>query len=419
MSEQKVLKFPKNFLWGVSTSAYQIEGGAENDWSRREKTGGAKVAIETPLTPACPAGRPLYKGGEDFICGQACDSYHRYEEDLDLVKNLHCGAYRIGLEWARIEPRPGEFDQAEIEHYRQVLLAFKKRGIKSVVTLWHWTNPLWLADSGGWANREVVKHLARYTEIVAQGLGDLIDYWLTINEPMVYLLNSYVRGKWPPQKKNIFLAWRVWRNLIKAHRKAYSVIHQGLPEAKVGLTMLTNYFAPARRWCPAERLLAGLANYFWNDCFVCKLAGQYDFLGLDYYFHDRIIWYPPFVKNLNTQITDMGWEIYPRGIYQVLKNYQKFGVPLYIMENGLADATDSQRAQFIIEHLKYLHQAIKDGVDARGYFHWSLLDNFEWSEGFGPKFGLYAVDRRTLARWPRPSAGVYAEICQNNEIRIE
>src|SRR3989338_8022333 len=402
----RIFKFSKDFLWGVSTSAYQIEGGINNDWSRWElevKSRKSKVESENA----------------DFICGRACDSYNRYEEDLNLVKNLNCGAYRMGLEWSRLEPEPGKFNLAEIEHYRKVLLAFKGRGIKSAVTLWHWTNPLWLAKLGGWANPEVVRRFADYTKLVARELGGLIDYWLTINEPMIYIVNGYITGKWPPNKKRLLAVWRVYNNLIKAHQASYKIIHEKFPKAPVGLTMLTNYFEPAHRWNPLEITFAKLANHYWNDRFIKNLKNKFDFLGLDYYFHDRLVWHPPFIKNLNEKVTDMGWEIYPAGIYQVLKNYHKFKKPLYIMENGLADAADKQRVKFIADHLKYVHQAIREGIDVKGYFHWSLMDNFEWALGFEPKFGLYAVDRKTLARTPRPSARVYGEICKNNQVRIE
>lgn len=400
MEGQTMLKFPKGFIWGVSTSAYQVEGGISNDWSRWEKP------------------QAEIKNSNNFVCGPACDSYNRYEEDLILVKNLNCGAYRVGIEWARLEPEEGKFSQTEIEHYRKVLLAFRAKGIKSVVTLWHWTSPAWLADLGGWSNPKAIKYFLRYTEMVIKELGDLVDYWVTINEPMVYLSNGYIVGKWPPGKKSFFEAWKTYNNLVKAHRLSFEAIHKNYPEAKVGLTMLVNYFEPAHKWNLMEIIFAKLASHCWNDRFIKKLNGNYDFLGMDYYFHDRIIWYPPFKKNLNKEVTDMGWEIYPQGIYQVLKNYSKFKKPLFIMENGLADQSDKKRGRFIIEHLSYVHRALEDGVDVRGYFHWSLLDNFEWSEGFEPKFGLYSVDRKTFARAPRPSAKIYAEICKNNVVRV-
>jgi len=400
----KILKFPPDFLWGVSTSAYQIEGGINNDWSRWEK-------IEMRDERG--------ENRENNICGPACDSYNRYEEDLALVKNLNCGAYRMGLEWSRLEPEPGKFNQAEIEHYQKVLKAAKKMNLKIVLTLWHWTNPVWLAAQGGWASGKAVEHFTRYVELVRREFGSYVDYWVTINEPMVHAANGYLNGKFPPNKRNIFKALRVCRNLIKAHQAAYKIIHDQQSEAQVGLTMLTNYFEPARGWCLIEKSIARLANYFWNDRFVKKLNGRYDFLGLDYYFHDRIIWRPPFKKNLNKETTDLGWEIYPAGILEVLKNYAKFNKPLFIMENGLADEGDTKRAKFITDHLKYVHEAIKRGLNVRGYFYWSLIDNFEWAEGFKPKFGLYAVNYKTFARRPRPSARVYAEICKNNQIRVD
>lgn len=418
----KILKFPSGFLWGVSTSAYQIEGGIDNDWSRWEKSEARRKKLSAQGGSAS-GGEAEGKNSDDFVCGQACDSYNRYEEDLALVKDLNCGAYRMGLEWARLEPEQGKFNRAEIDHYRKVLKAAKRQGLKVVLTLWHWTNPLWFAALGGWADKGAVEYFARYVKLMVRELGNLVDYWVTINEPMVAMAKGYLSGKFPPNKKNVWQARRVYNNLIKAHQAAYKIIHEnppaGGPETKVGLTMLTNFFQPARRWCLTERLIAKIANYFWNDRFVKKLKNKFDFLGLDYYFHDRIVWYPWFRKNLNRELTDMGWEIFPAGISQVLKNYAKFKKPLFIMENGLADENDQKRAKFIIDHLKYVHQAISQGIDVRGYFYWSLMDNFEWADGFGPKFGLFSVNRKTFVRAPRPSAKVYAEICKNNRLRVD
>jgi len=408
MPKQKILKFPQGFLWGASTSAYQIEGGNANDWSEWEKS---EVRIKELKAKG--------KNPADYICGRACDSYNRYEEDLDLVKNLNCGAYRMGLEWSRVEPEEDKFDMAEIEHYKKVLQAAKARNLKIVLTLWHWTNPVWLAQSEGWANKKAVEYFARYTELVVRELGEEVDYWVTLNEPMVHIGNGYLTAKFSPNKKNIWQALKAYNNLIKAHQASYEIIHKKFSKTKAGLTMLANFFEPAHKWNPVEIIFAKLANHCWNERFVRKLKNKFDFLGLDYYFHYRIVWYPPFVKNKNEKITDMGWEIYPRGIKQVLKNYGKFKRPLYIMENGIADADDNQRVEFITEHLKYVCQAIREGVDVHGYFYWSLLDNFEWAEGYWPKFGLYAVDRKTFKRTARPSAKVYAEICKSNEVRVD
>jgi beta-glucosidase len=407
MSEEKI-EFPQDFLWGVSTSAYQIEGGIVNDWSQWENSPARKKELERQG-----------KNPQDYICGRACDSYHRYKEDLDLAVSLNCGAYRMGVEWARIESREGEFDDQEIEHYKKVLDEAKKRNLQVVLTLWHWTNPTWVAEKGGWANKEVVKDFTRYAAAIIKELGDRVDYWVTLNEPMVHISNGYLSGKFPPNKKNIFQARRTFNNLVRAHNKTYKLIHQFYPDSRVSITKLTNDFQPARRWCPIEAGLAKLFHYFWNERFLRRIKDNLDYIGVDYYFHDRIIWHPPFKQNKNKQVTDMGWEIYPKGIYNVLKYLSKYDKPLLILENGLADAKDNKRADFIQEHLQYVYQAIQEGVDARGYFHWSLLDNFEWAEGFWPKFGLYEVDRNTFERRPRESSRVYAEICETNKLRIK
>jgi len=406
-NSQKILKFPKNFLWGVSTSAYQIEGGIINDWSQWEKS---EIRIKKLKREG--------KNPDDFICGQACDSYNRYEEDAKLVKGLNCGAYRLGIEWARIEPEEGKWDRKEIEHYRKVLENLKDNNLKVVLTLWHWTNPVWLADISGWANRKTIDYFFRYTEFIVDELGDLVDYWVTLNEPIVHVANGYLSGKFPPNKKSPLKACRVFGNLVKAHKAACKIIHNRYPQAKVGITQLVNYFEPTRKWCPIESGLAKFLHYFGNDKFLEEIKRSLDFIGVDYYFHDRIVWYPPFQKNKNERVTDMGWEIYPEGIYYILKFLAKFKKPVIVMENGLADAEDNQRVYFIKEHLKYVHKAINEGIDVRGYFLWSLLDNFEWAHGWSPKFGLYKVDRKTFKRTVRPSAKVYAEICRNNYIKI-
>lgn len=402
------LIFPDNFLWGVSTSAYQIEGGIENDWSEWEKE---RVKSEKFKVKKLNA--------EDFICGSACDSYNRYKEDVGLAKDLGCKSFRLGIEWARIEPHKGVYNYKEIEHYRNVLKEIKDSGLKTVVTLWHWTNPIWLTYCRhGWAQKETVEHFSRYVELIVKELGDLVDFWITLNEPMIHVFNGYLFGKFPPAKKNPFLAIKVFKNLVDAHKASFDIIHKKYPKAQVSITALVNYFEPARKWCLIERLFSWLAHYIWNDCFLQRIKNHLDFIAFDYYFHYRIIWRPPFKKNLKKEITDMGWEIYPEGIYHVIKYLSYFKKPIYVMENGLADADDSRRSDFIVNHLRYVHKAITEGADVRGYFHWSLLDNFEWAAGWEPKFGFYEVDRKTFVRKPRPSVDIYKQICKNNKLNF-
>ncbi len=421
MSKEKVLKFPEGFLWGTSTSAYQIEGGIVNDWSEWEKKNAERLAKKAKHYWQDWQKEKFLEmlDKKNYICGKACDSYNRYEEDFDLAKSLNNNAIRFGIEWARIEPEKGKFNMKEIEHYRKVLQSAKQRNLKTVLTLWHWTNPIWLAEAGGWSNKKVVDYFARYTELIVKELGDLVDYWVTLNEPLMHIGHGYLDGKFPPNKKaNIMGTIKVFYNLVNSHKESYKIIHNTYPEAKVSIAMTTGYFEPAHKWNLIEVLIAKLGHYFRNDWYLNKIKNYFDYIGVNYYHHDRMVWYPPFKKNLNEKINDRGWEIYSEGIYHVLKNYIKYNKPMIILENGTADAEDNHRAKFISDHLKYVHQAIQEGADVQGYFYWSLLDNFEWAEGFWPKFGLYAVDRKTFKRTARPSARVYAEICKNNELVI-
>lgn len=406
--KKKILKFPKNFLWGASTSAYQIEGGITNDWTAWEMSNKRL--------------RELKKKGlkaNDYICGKACDSYNRYEEDAGLLKKINCNSYRLSLEWSRLEPVEGEFNEEEFEHYKKNLRLLKKNNIKVILTIWHWTNPIWLSLEGGWSKKKVVRYYSRFVAKVVDELGDLVDYWVTLNEPMVHAFNGYLVGKFPPRKKNLLLARKVFNNLILAHKRAYGIIHDKYPRAQVGIAKLTNDFDPARWWCPAEWLLAKVFNYFWNDEFLIRIKKHMDYVGADYYFHNRIVWYPPFRRNKNKEVTDMGWEIYPKGIYNILKYLKRFKKPIIILENGLADSEDKKRKDFIVNHLEYVHKAISEGIPVKGYFHWSLIGNFEWAYGFSSKFGLFTVDRETFERKMRPSAKTYAKICKNNSIELK
>jgi len=400
------LAFPKGFLWGTAVSAYQTEGGVINDWSEWEKSPARIASLKKQgLEP------------NDFICGPACDFYRRYKEDFDLCQKLNNNAIRLGIEWARIEPAKGVWDVEAINHYREVLAAAKEHGLKVVLTLWHWTSPAWIAKDGGWANKKIVSHFLRFVDLAVKEYGTAVDYWVTLNEPMVPIGWGYIKGCAPPGKKfSFYQAARVFFNLARAHNQAYKIIHKHFKDAQVGIAQLTNHFEPARHWFFVEVFFARLFRFFHQDFFYFLIKRRLDFIGLNYYHHDRIVWYPPFRRNRNERQSDLGWEIYPAGIYAVLINLARFKKPIIITENGLADSQDRQRGQFIIEHLDNVHQAISAGADVRGYFHWSLLDNFEWNKGWAPKFGLYRLDRDTFWRTPRPSAKIYAEICRNNRL---
>jgi len=405
----KNLQFPEGFLWGASTSPHQVEGGNINDWSQWER-------LPARIYELKKAG----KNPDDFISGQACDSYNRYEEDFDLAIALNNNAHRLGADWARIIPEKGKIDMNEVGHYKKVLLALKKRGLKVNFTLWHWPFPLWIAEQGGWANKKTIKYFSEYADIMSRELGEYVDFWVTMNEPMLHVGLGYIASKFPPNKKKNFVgAISAANNMARAHKESYKIIHKNCPAAQIGITMLTGYFEPNRKWHLMDLAAAKIGNYVRNNWFQNKIRGYFDFVGINYYHHIRLSCIPPFIRNEDKVVSDFGWEIYPEGIYHVLMNYKKYKKPIYVLENGVADAKDKLRKDFIINHLKYVHQAIYKGADVRGYFHWSLLDNFEWADGYAMKFGLHSVDRKTFKRTPRPSAKAYGEICKRNSIIIE
>ncbi len=389
--------FPSSFLWGAATSAHQVEGGNHNDWSEWEKLG-------------------LVKNQEQS--GRAADHYHRFKEDFALAKELGHNAHRFSIEWSRIQPRPGFFDVAAIDHYRQVLEELRRLGIEPIVTLHHFTNPLWVSEYGAWGASRSIDDFGHYVQAIVKELGHLVTYWITINEPTVYTSLGYLSDVWPPQRNNVLAAWTAIRHLAKAHKLAYRIIHRHFPYAKVGVANNLNDFVPSRPANLLDKGLARFADYWHNRWWLDEIHDTQDFIGLNYYFRHPFRFKPTF--NLATfltpesdpqaQKTDLGWEIHPIGMVRVLKWLAEYKRPIIITENGLADADDKLRSKFIQDHVAVLATAIADGIDIRGYLHWSLIDNFEWREGFAPRFGLITVDYQTMARTIRPSAYEYKKI---------
>lgn len=400
----------KNFYWGAATSAHQVEGGNINDWSEWEKENSARLAKEA-LNKRYPDyvlndyPGPLRR--ENYISGRACDHYNRFETDFNIAKSLGHNAHRLSIEWSRIEPEEGRFNEQEIEHYRQVFNALKMCGLEPFVTLWHFTNPLWIKNMGGWTNKKTIFHFTRYAERMAAEFQNEVKFWITINEPLVYAGNAYLQGVWPPQKKSLLRYMNVLSNLTSAHIKAYKSIKKINPKIQIGIAKNNIYFEGRGVNAP----LASLAGWWWNERFLDDIKDHQDFIGLNYYFHNKVRGLK-FNQNDNKQTSDMGWEIYPEGIYNVLSNLAKYKKPIFITENGLADAKDTKRADFIKNVLKWVAKAVKEGVDVRGYFYWSLLDNFEWNKGFWPRFGLVEIDHKTLERKIRPSALSYKKLIE-------
>ncbi|MFH2063305.1 MAG: glycoside hydrolase family 1 protein [bacterium] len=403
-------KFPEGFLWGTATSSHQVEGGnVANDWYLWEKAGHVT---------------------DGQVSGQACDQYNRYEEDLDLAAELGNNAHRLSIEWSRVETSDGQFDQDEILHYRRVLEALRKRGVTVMVTLWHFTLPQWFAERGGWESRDAVSKFARYADRMAAELGDLVDLWITINEPIVYLGQSYGTGAWPPGRRSVWRLVRVFMRLAHAHRAAYVTLHRRLDSdgyrARVGIAKNVVTYEPYRRYSEVDSLFIRLADRLFNHQFFIWTRKRHDFIGVNYYFHYRIRYRPTKVSSFfhevhteNREVSDLGWEINPDGMFDALMSMSRYGLPIYVTENGIASADDGKRPRALVGMVKEVYHAIKAGVDVRGYFHWSLLDNFEWEKGYDGRFGLVAVDFKTQQRTPRRSFYVYQDICRNNGIRHE
>lgn len=426
---KNILRFPNNFYWGSSTSAHQVEGNNHNDWTVWERKNAKKLAFDARFKwENWQQGRfPEMFRKENYLSGRACDHYNRFKEDFDIAKSLGQNAHRLSIEWSRIEPQKGKFNKKEIEHYRKVINALKRRGLKPFVTLWHWTNPFWIRNIGGWENKKTIEYYERYVANITNELGKGVKFWLTLNEPTVYLTKSYITGAWPPQKRSLFSFDKAYKNMAQGHVRAYKTIHKACPNAQISFSNNISFVEPKHKFCLADQAMAKIYRYFGGERMYKLTDGNYDFVALQYYFHDVLCIYKIFrylasgnshEGEENEIEDDLGWPIYPQGIYQVLKNLQKYDKPIYITENGLADKEDGVRAKFIKENLFWVHKAIKEGVDVRGYFYWSLLDNFEWDKGFWPRFGLVEADYKTMKRKIRPSAREYGKICKSNQLEF-
>lgn len=427
------LRFPADFVWGVASSSHQMEGGnTNNQWSAWEERGGIATGERA---------------------GRACDWWEHAEDDFDRARALGVNGLRLGLEWSRIEPEEGRWDDGALARYRTMLQALRGRGIEPLVTLHHFTNPLWLEGAGAFASARVVPLFARYAARCVDALGDLCDFWCTVNEPNVYASLGYLLGTWPPGRTGDALAVvRVQANLLRAHAAAYRAIHAAQPAARVGLAHHIRIFDPARPTSPLDRCAAAGQDAAFNALVLSALTrgraggplalvagdlravrGTYDYVGVNYYSRELVAFDPrrptellgrrftrPGAERMDggasaTQHETFG-EIYPDGLRRVALRLAALGRPIYVTENGTADAADDRRSAALVRTLAALHQALGQGVPVRGYYHWSLVDNFEWAEGWSARFGLIALDPATQVRTPRPSAEVYSRICHANAL---
>ena len=412
-------QFPKNFYWGSATSAHQVEGGNHNDWSEWEKENAKRLAREAEGRFGYLSNWTKIKieaqNPQNYISGRACDHYNRYEEDFDIVKSLGHNAHRFSIEWSRIEPDEGKFNEKEIEHFRNVLKALRARGIEPFVTLWHWTQPIWIADIGGWENKKTIDHFLRYIEKIVGELKENVKFWIVLNEPNIYTGFGFVKGSHPPGRRNIFKALKVYLNLLKTQKRSYEIIHKIDQDVEVGIANSFMHFEEKNNFF-LNKSIKNIVNYFWNFWFLNKIGKELDFIGCNYYSRQLV---GIIGKKVGLgEVSDLGWEIFPRGIYLVIKKLEKYKKPIYITESGIADANDEKRAKFIKDHLYWVGMAIKEGSDVRGYFHWSLLDNFEFPEarGFWPRFGLVEINYETMERKIRSSAWEYKKIIDGKDL---
>lgn len=397
--------FPKRFLWGASTAAHQVEGGLHNQWTVWELENAKSLAARASyqfgdLDNWSDISREA-KNPHNYVSGRAVDHLRHYEEDFDIVKDLGFNSFRFSIEWSRIEPREGSWDAAAIDYYRQYLRALKKRGIVPVVTLFHFTLPVWFAKKGGFEKWGNVKYFVRFVEKVLDELGDDVTWIITINEPTVYVSQSYWNGDWPPNKTGKLRGLEVLRNLIYAHKQIYRLTRRNT-RWKVSMAHhLMHFYAGDDAWL--SRVSAWVADLVANRYVVRRVRRMSDFLGVNYYCSHRIYGYR--AHNPEDDVNDLGWDMQPGDIEYVLEDmYERYRLPILITENGLADPKDEKRKWWVAETLRAMDAAMKKEVKLLGYLHWSLLDNFEWDKGFWPKFGLVHVNRATMQRTVRPSA---------------
>lgn len=411
------MSYPHGFLWGASTASHQVEGGTNNQWTAWEHEQAEQLAATAQKRlgwlPNWQTIAPQATDPQNYLSANGVEHFSRHKQDFDLLSKLGMNTFRFGIEWSRIEPESGTWDEAGIEYYRQVLQALKKRGITPVLTLWHWTMPEWFTQKGGLEKRSNLIHFDRYVQKVLSEFGSEVQYVITLNEPTVYAGLSYHSGEWPPQRKNALLCWRVMRNLALAHKRAYHIAKTLAPHAHVGVAAQLAEMRPYKNNL-LNKAVVRIRQYAWNWWFLDRIKKQQDFIGLNFYFTEYITWRGA-IKNPPKPVSDLGWYMEPAGIEPLLQKLShRYHKPIIITENGLADAADSQRTWWLQQTMQALESALANGVDLRGYLHWSLLDNFEWAYGWWPQFGLVHVDRTTMQRTIRPSARWYADYIQKH-----
>lgn len=461
----ETLTFPAGFYWGAAISGHQAESQQASDWTAFEDD----VVRERRFEAGDGYGTTRPGHIRDFgrwpaaVRRDKAGFESHYAEDIAAAASMGLNAVRISIEWARLFPRAGMTEPAPegVAYYQRVIAAMKARRITPFVTLFHYVAPRWFfepdaAGRRGWERHDALEHWGRFVAAVADRFIPDVEQWCTLNEPMVYLYSGYIDGVYPPleHRADAAAAADVYAALLEAHALAYRTLHRVAAErharANVGITQAAQAFAPLRNWHPADRAIAGLVTQAWNwdfldairsgrmritasdvDRAIAGLAGTQDYVGINYYTRVYIrgdLWHPTQPAVLyrdpaqpGEPVNDMGWTLYPHGLYTVLTDAaRRYGKPLFILENGTADhaADDVGRQRYIAAHVREVWLAIhQGGADVRAYIEWSLIDNFEWVDGFGPRLGLIAVDYENgWRRTPRASAALFGEIARSNAL---
>ena len=412
MITEKKKAFPKHFLWGAATSVHQIEGNLHNQWTVWELENARALAAQAEYHQgdfkSWDRIKQEARSPGNYVSGYGTDHSNRYKEDFDFLHKMNMNAYRFSIEWSRVEPEEGAWNAEAIDYYKNYLADLKKRDIEPVVTLMHFTLPLWFAQKGGFEHRGNVKFFVRYVEKVMSELGHNMKWIITINEPEVYATMSYINQIWPPAERNIWKALKVAHNLALAHNRSAKFIHKLSRKFKVSIAKQSIYvYAGDNAWI--SRLSASILQYVEDDYFLKKVVKNCDFLGINYYMSVRVYGYR--IHNPETPLSDLNWVMSPGDIELVLERlYEKYKLPIMITENGVADSQDEHRRWWIKETVIGMQAAMKRGVQLLGYFHWSLTDNFEWAFGKWPRFGLVAVDYKTGKRTLRTSAAWFGNV---------
>lgn len=388
------MTFPDGFLWGSATAAHQIEGGnVNNDW----------WDLEHDPTSGCAASS-----------GDACDSFHRYPEDVALGAALGLNAYRFSVEWSRIEPAEDELSRGALDHYRRMAGACREHGLVPVVTIHHFTHPRWLAADGCWEAPRAPDRFARLAEQVARHLGDLAGMVVTLNEPNVVATMGWRLGLFPPRVQDRARHEAVNAAMVRAHRLGVEAVRQVKGDLPVGLSLsMTDY-----QLLPGGETRLERYRQVSEDVFLEATEGD-DFVGVQTYTRARVGADGIAAPEEGVPTTQMGYEYWPDALEATVRRAAEVtggGVPVLVTENGVGTGDDAARVAYVQRALAGLHRCIDDGIDVRGYFYWSLLDNFEWLLGYGPTFGLVAVDRETFERRPKPSAAWYGRIARDNAL---